>query len=827
MGIRLFDFSEQGIESAFTTIQPDAGTSPVADGGNDVLTLTSSDNSITITGNATTDTIDFVVASSPTLSFTTINTPNGTDPVADASTDTLNLTSTGNTVTITGDASTDTVNFEATPTSIGVLSFATINAPNGTDPVADSPTDTLNLTSTGGSITITGDSSTDTINFDATPTSLGVLSFTTIDCPLGTDPVADSATDTLTLTSTDSSVAITGTAASDSINFSATAASVGATEQAVYNASNPARKVLNATNGGLNIRDAATPIGASLFSVQDNAATLNYLTVDSGNVYSDVQVYCAAGITSPDATDPTSEAYGDGASNLGTAQSIAIGPSAAGANNSVAIGYLADAQSTGIAIGDSTLAGDNTICIGKGTTGVLFNVVIGNNATAGGFGQHVVIGRNASCSSAATSVAIGDGASDGGFTNAFAMGANTVCTAAGQFVFGVNPSQFYLGRVTGTTAVSNKLIAVGARTGTNVTSGGITFAGGIGTGTGARPSIIFQTAIVAAAGTTAHTLGERFRMGELECVFNESALDNDLRVEALAAATSGIPNKDNLLQVDAGLGVVAVGRMATQTTVGGTAYTSPFQVSTDTAAVNGHNILAKTANATAAAGAAMAFRRSKGSFASQTAVTTDDSLGMLRALGHDGTDYEFSSQIDFEVDSAVSANVVPGRLVFRTANTSGALTDRLRIRNAEVVFNEPGNDIDFRIESDTNANMFVIDAGNASGAGSALIAGSTGQIGVFGATPASRTAAYTQTYSTADRTHANFTSATLTDSSGGTANTTVAAVVAGTDLTTNATINDNFADLTAQHNALRVDLEDLKQLVNSMIDDMQTYGWFQ
>ncbi len=46
----------------------------------------------------------------------------------------------------------------------GGNSFETVNAPSGTDPVADSSTDTLNLTASGG-LTITGDSSTDTLAF--------------------------------------------------------------------------------------------------------------------------------------------------------------------------------------------------------------------------------------------------------------------------------------------------------------------------------------------------------------------------------------------------------------------------------------------------------------------------------------------------------------------------------------------------------------------------------------------------------------------------------------------------------------------------------------
>ena len=51
-------------ESAFQTIQTPAGTSPVSSGPTDTLTFTSSDNSISITGNSTTDTIDFKMSGS-------------------------------------------------------------------------------------------------------------------------------------------------------------------------------------------------------------------------------------------------------------------------------------------------------------------------------------------------------------------------------------------------------------------------------------------------------------------------------------------------------------------------------------------------------------------------------------------------------------------------------------------------------------------------------------------------------------------------------------------------------------------------------------------
>jgi len=56
--------------AAFTIIQPDFGTTPVADSIADTLTMTSSDGTIVITGDSTTDTIDFEV--NPDLNVTTL-----------------------------------------------------------------------------------------------------------------------------------------------------------------------------------------------------------------------------------------------------------------------------------------------------------------------------------------------------------------------------------------------------------------------------------------------------------------------------------------------------------------------------------------------------------------------------------------------------------------------------------------------------------------------------------------------------------------------------------------------------------------------------------
>lgn len=115
--------------------------------------------------------------------------------------------------------------------------------------------------------------------------------------------------------------------------------------------------------------------------------------------------------------------------------------------------------------------------------------------------------------------------------------------------------------------------------------------------------------------------------------------------------------------------------------------------------------------------------------------------------------------------------------------------------------------------------------------------GSATEIGFYGVTPVARPSAYTQTYSTATKTHAALTSATLTDNSGGTANTTVQALTDPADTPASADalrddlvanlipeLRNNFADLVAQINALRVDLENAKQVLNASIDDDQSQG---
>ena len=191
--------------------------------------------------------------------------------------------------------------------------------------------------------------------------------------------------------------------------------------------------------------------------------------------------------------------------------------------------------------------------------------------------------------------------------------------------------------------------------------------------------------------------------------------------------------------------------------------------------------------------------------------------------------------------------------------TNGAKLD------GAVTINDSGADVDTRIEGDTDANLLMVDAsadtvqigsaatadsakfyvnGKLSTAGEVEINGALNHdgstVGFYGVTPAARPSAYTQTYATATRTHANPTATALTDSSGGTANTTVQALTdpADTPLTADALRDDlvanlipelrnNFADLVVAVNALIVDVANAKQVLNSVLDDQQTLGLLQ
>ncbi len=109
--------------------------------------------------------------------------------------------------------------------------------------------------------------------------------------------------------------------------------------------------------------------------------------------------------------------------------------------------------------------------------------------------------------------------------------------------------------------------------------------------------------------------------------------------------------------------------------------------------------------------------------------------------------------------------------------------------------------------------------------GTKIGTGSTQKLGFYGATPVVRQGGYTQTFATADKTHAARTATALTDNTAGTANSTLEALTSGSVYATDvAAIRNNFADLAAMVNKVIVDLADTAGVVNAVVDDLQAYG---
>ena len=138
----------------------------------------------------------------------------GQDAVAaDGKTDTLNLAA-GTGITITTNATTDTVTI--TNSATGANAFGNV-AVTGQDPLAaDSTNDTLTIAA-GTGISLTTDATTDTLTITNSVTAPNT--FGTIEVSGQSAVVADSTTDTLTLAAANTNVVITTNATTDTVTF--------------------------------------------------------------------------------------------------------------------------------------------------------------------------------------------------------------------------------------------------------------------------------------------------------------------------------------------------------------------------------------------------------------------------------------------------------------------------------------------------------------------------------------------------------------------------------------------------------------------------------
>lgn len=146
----------------FKTIAVAGQSSIVADSTTDTLTIAAG-TGITLTTDASTDTLTITNSATGANAFGNVAVTGQTTVEADSTNDTLTLVA-GTGVTITTDATTDSItitNSVTAPNTFGTIAVATQS-----NVVADSTTDTLTLAAAGG-MTITTNATTDTITLDS------------------------------------------------------------------------------------------------------------------------------------------------------------------------------------------------------------------------------------------------------------------------------------------------------------------------------------------------------------------------------------------------------------------------------------------------------------------------------------------------------------------------------------------------------------------------------------------------------------------------------------------------------------------------------------
>jgi len=207
--------------NAFGNVAVAGQTTVAADSTNDTLTLAAG-TGITITTNDTTDTVTITSSVTAPNTFGTIAVAGQNSVVADSTTDTLTLTA-GTGITITTDDTTDTVTI--TNSATGANAFGNVAVAGQTTVAADSTNDTLTLAA-GTGITITTNDTTDTVTITNSVTAPNT--FGTIAVAGQSNVVADSTTDTLTLAA-GSNITITTDDTTDTVTIAASVPSVYST----------------------------------------------------------------------------------------------------------------------------------------------------------------------------------------------------------------------------------------------------------------------------------------------------------------------------------------------------------------------------------------------------------------------------------------------------------------------------------------------------------------------------------------------------------------------------------------------------------------------
>ena len=223
--------------------------------------------------------------------------------------------------------------------------------------------------------------------------------------------------------------------------------------------------------------------------------------------------------------------------------------------------------------------------------------------------------------------------------------------------------------------------------------------------------IIFD---VAQAGTDGV---EHFRMQGGSVVVNETSADIDFRVEG--------NSETHLLYTDAGNDRVGIGT------------DSPDSILHLQASSGDNPILTlETTSTSASAEPSLTFDRSTGSGGSG-AIADGDNIGQIifKSRNDAGTPETINYVRMLGEVNDVTDGSEDGRF-FLYMMKNGSEVEYLRVAPGQIIINNDGADVNFVVEGDTDANLFVCDAGT----DAVKIAGASSKVGFYGATAVTKTA---------------------------------------------------------------------------------------
>ena len=264
---------------------------------------------------------------------------------------------------------------------------------------------------------------------------------------------------------------------------------------------------LSNTNGGIKIRDASSSTITNLLQIQNSNATASYFNLTAsaltlGDSSTNVSLVLAGGgstISNPQG-QTGGEAFGASASVTGS-RGTAVGKSATAGIDGVALGYnTSNTDNNSVAIGSGATSDFVSVAVGDGSIGGAGAVAIGSSAHATDWGG-VAIGWNATVTNQ-QSIAIGEYATTTANNQLVIGGDDNGGTTGGNGAI----NDVYLGSGVTNTEPGEVTINATGGSGTNVSGGALTFAGGKSTGNVDGGNINFKISAPSGSGAALNTL---------------------------------------------------------------------------------------------------------------------------------------------------------------------------------------------------------------------------------------------------------------------------------------------------------------------------------